>query len=439
MTGKKKSQAKVPEASYYSKMGQDSDPEELVGGELLSKLNSDVLYKLLIVLEVSGRSKLNKKKDRIKQLEGMVTWNVLNKLGLKTTADIETTTRKTSSPRIVRGKKKQERLMKTSKDFPRKKSLELMFESFSSVVPYAKAIVVIELANNKPIVTLTRSGSDGDVGDSGITASINQVFEHLESKALAGLGSVSYFDTELNRLIFIKYEKMMFCFMLELDAYVDKALPYAYISAEKIKNILNGELVELNVPVISESLDLDKDGDKEKIFNLLSEENEFRTKIIVVGDEAVGKTTLIYQYSENKFKDSFLPTLGVNVTNQPIQIVNTLVSATIWDMGGQKQFRRARANYYIGAKAGFIVFDLTRRSSFENVKTWDADIKRFGGEISIVLLGNKSDLGNREVSFEEASQLAREMKYSYLETSAKTGINVREAFDLVAFKFLDDT
>jgi small GTP-binding protein len=152
-------------------------------------------------------------------------------------------------------------------------------------------------------------------------------------------------------------------------------------------------------------------------------------KIVLVGDAEVGKTSLVLRYATSTFETNLLPTLGVNILAKEISIEDRVVTLVIWDIGALEYSLDLRKKYYSGASLGVLVYDVTRRKTFENVRVWCDEIKScFAADIPVVLVGNKTDLLGRAVSKEEGDKLAREIHTSLTETSAKTGENVRKLF-----------
>ena len=110
----------------------------------------------------------------------------------------------------------------------------------------------------------------------------------------------------------------------------------------------------------------------------------------------------------------------------------------IWDFGGQEYLRRVRQNYYYGAKACFLVFDLTNHKSFKDLAVWEKEKDELTNSVTTIILGNKADLvDKRVVTREEVLEFANSRGYSYLETSALTGSNVNDAFNLIAYKVIE--
>ena len=106
----------------------------------------------------------------------------------------------------------------------------------------------------------------------------------------------------------------------------------------------------------------------------------------------------------------------------------------IWDTAGQERYRSITSAYYKGAKGTFVVYDITKKSSFENIEKWIKEVKVMGdSDISIILVGNKTDLNEkREVSYEEGLKKSQELRVDFLETSAKTSSNIESLFELVS-------
>lgn len=163
----------------------------------------------------------------------------------------------------------------------------------------------------------------------------------------------------------------------------------------------------------------------------LSKTSEFVFKIVVIGDPEVGKTSIILRFTNNAFSRTYLPTIGVNVCDKRIFIDKHDVQLLMWDIAGQFKFKKMRRHFYQGADGVVIVFNLTKRESFESVENWHEDIKTILAQRTIIgtLVGNKNDLiDERVVSRKEAEALAKKLGMEYIETSAKTGENIENNF-----------
>ncbi|MFX1574152.1 MAG: Rab family GTPase [Promethearchaeota archaeon] len=160
------------------------------------------------------------------------------------------------------------------------------------------------------------------------------------------------------------------------------------------------------------------------------DENKWIIKITLLGEKNVGKTSLVYRYIENKFRESYKATLGVNLLKKELDVGEYGgVSAQIWDLGGQESFKSLRSLYLEGANGALVIFDMTDKNSFEKLDEWIQDFKIARGDAPIILIGNKSDLKNQiKITEKEASQFAKTNGMELIITSAKTGENVENAF-----------
>ena len=162
-------------------------------------------------------------------------------------------------------------------------------------------------------------------------------------------------------------------------------------------------------------------------------EKSYIFKYIIVGDGCVGKSCLLLQYTDKRFEPMHDITIGVEFGAKVLYFreEDTEVKIQVWDTAGQESFRSIVRSYYRGAVGALVVFDITKRASFDNIKLWLDEIKNNSNSpINITLVGNKQDLEHkRVVSREEALQLANDNDINYIETSAKTGHNVDEAFN----------
>ncbi|MFO8019933.1 MAG: GTP-binding protein [Promethearchaeia archaeon] len=159
----------------------------------------------------------------------------------------------------------------------------------------------------------------------------------------------------------------------------------------------------------------------------------FIYKICIVGDGGVGKTSMVLRYTDNKFKENYIMTIGSNFASQRVDLPeypNYIIKLQIWDLAGQKHFSFVRPPFYRGATGIIYVFDITRRSSFANLPDWKEEIEKVIEKKPCILIGNKVDLAHdRKVSKKDSESLMNELGcLNYLETSAKTGNNVDKVF-----------
>nr|CDS27765.1 RAB14 member RAS oncogene family [Hymenolepis microstoma] len=144
----------------------------------------------------------------------------------------------------------------------------------------------------------------------------------------------------------------------------------------------------------------------------------------------VGKSCLMHQFTEKKFFPDCPHTIGVEFGTRIIEINEQKVKLQIWDTAGQERFRSVTRSYYRGAAGTLLVYDITRRSTFQRIQNWLTDARRLTSANTVMMMiGNKSDLEEqRDVSYEDAKQLADDNNLMFLECSAKSGENVEEVF-----------
>ena len=161
--------------------------------------------------------------------------------------------------------------------------------------------------------------------------------------------------------------------------------------------------------------------------------NIWALKVLLIGPAAVGKTSLMMRFVHKKFTERYEYTLGVDYLTKTIDTdKDNVARLTIFDLGGQERFKFLRNTFYKGANGALIVFDLTRAYTFEDIKEWIYELHQLSGpNIPFVLIGNKSDLISdvgEVINADEIKLLAENEKSIYIETSAKTGENVEDAF-----------
>ncbi len=160
------------------------------------------------------------------------------------------------------------------------------------------------------------------------------------------------------------------------------------------------------------------------------DERRYIIKVCLLGEASVGKTSLLYRYIENKFRDNYKATLGVNLLKKEAEIEGFgIVTIQIWDLGGQESFKSLRQLYLEGANGALIVFDVTRKETFDKVPEWLDSFKEARGEQPLLLVGNKTDLsGSTKIGESETAGLAKQHNMDHMLTSAKSGENVEKAF-----------
>ncbi|KAG9447954.1 hypothetical protein H6P81_014082 [Aristolochia fimbriata] len=163
------------------------------------------------------------------------------------------------------------------------------------------------------------------------------------------------------------------------------------------------------------------------------EGEEYLFKIVIIGDSAVGKSNLLSRYARNEFNLHSKATIGVEFQTQSMDINGKEVKAQIWDTAGQERFRAVTSAYYRGAVGALIVYDISRRTTFESVQRWLDELNTHSDTtVARMLVGNKCDLENiRDVTVEEGKALAESEGLFFMETSALDATNVKTAFEIV--------
>ena len=162
------------------------------------------------------------------------------------------------------------------------------------------------------------------------------------------------------------------------------------------------------------------------------ERKDFVFKITLIGDGGVGKTSLIKKYTKGSFRKEYIKTLGAQFSQYDEKVEDSAVKLFFWDIAGQREFSFMRPTFYKGSKAAIIVFSHAQgeEKSIDHISEWHDDIKKYCGDIPIVLFGNKIDLVNgKDLDSSRIEKMANDRKFlGYYKTSAKTGSGVYEAF-----------
>ncbi|XP_022090884.1 ras-related protein Rab-8A-like [Acanthaster planci] len=161
---------------------------------------------------------------------------------------------------------------------------------------------------------------------------------------------------------------------------------------------------------------------------------DFLFKLLLIGDSGVGKTCVLFRFSEDAFNSTFISTIGIDFKIRTIELDGKKIKLQIWDTAGQDRFRTITTAYYRGAMGIMLVYDITNHKSFENISNWIRNIEEHASsDVEKMILGNKCDMEDRRVvTKDKGEQLAIEYGIKFMETSAKASINVEEAFVTLA-------
>ncbi|GER25332.1 RAB GTPase 11C [Striga asiatica] len=160
------------------------------------------------------------------------------------------------------------------------------------------------------------------------------------------------------------------------------------------------------------------------------DEYDYLFKVVLIGDSGVGKSNLLSRFTRNEFCLESKSTIGVEFATRTLQVEGRTVKAQIWDTAGQERYRAITSAYYRGALGALLVYDVTKKTTFENVNRWLRELRDHAdSNIVIMLIGNKTDLKHlRAVDTEDAQGFAEKEGLSFLETSALEATNVEQAF-----------
>lgn len=321
-------------------------------------------------------------------------------------------------------------------------------QSISSLENLLKTLLINYMQSLEGILAVIISDREGfvitseskkDTGDESILGAIAvMVDSYIERIKMEFSSESSFFN-----MTTVQDKKFAYCSMgaksilltiSDLTITDNELRIYSEHVAGKVELLLEGnENVSLEIPEIVRILSRTKDG------RLPS--GDYSLKLILTGDYAVGKTSLITRFVQNLFIEDYHSTIGVDISQKDMKLnENTKIRFVIWDIGGQMpQMAPYRKKFYEGANFAFIVLDRTRPNNLKSVDRWYNEIKKnVGKDINVILVGNKSDLVDEIViSEEDIRGVAIKNRFQYIITSARTGENVNDAFIYIAYRLLE--
>ncbi|KAF8402995.1 hypothetical protein HHK36_011089 [Tetracentron sinense] len=192
------------------------------------------------------------------------------------------------------------------------------------------------------------------------------------------------------------------------------------------------ELVK-NAKMLRDKIQENNRKEEESMAYKVDHEYDYLFKIVLIGDSGVGKSNILSRFTRNEFCLESKSTIGVEFATRTLQVDGKTVKAQIWDTAGQERYRAITSAYYRGAVGAFLVYDITKRQTFENVQRWLRELRDHAdSNIVIMMAGNKSDLNHlRAVPEEDGQILAEKEGLSFLETSALEALNIEKAFQTI--------
>ena len=165
---------------------------------------------------------------------------------------------------------------------------------------------------------------------------------------------------------------------------------------------------------------------------------DYLFKLLIIGEATVGKTCLLLRYADDSFTQNHITTIGIDFKTKFITINNSVIKLQIWDTAGQERFRTITKSFYKDANGIILTYDISNSDSLKNIQNWMKLIEQNAEDgVCKILVGNKCDLENRVIQKEEGEKIAQDFGMKFFETSAKSDINVDEAFNCLVSMILE--
>ncbi|TFF85120.1 MAG: GTP-binding protein [Promethearchaeota archaeon] len=295
--------------------------------------------------------------------------------------------------------------------------------------PKIRAAAVVDI-DGLVIASKFKEDLTDDLVIGAVTSQIQASAERMkkELKLTSRFGNQTM-DTEAGKVIMINVGNSgVLTTIADLTADTNYLLSVGYIVVEKLVQIIEDEIydIDTNLPDFSKK-----------------EPQKYSYKMCILGDGEVGKTTLLTTFVKgiDRFKEDYKATIGANIMTKNYQLLdNITVNLNMWDLAGQfDYFYSCRQMYLTGSQAVVLVYDATRKETFDNIQKWYDEVVKLvdKDKIEFLLIGNKIDLEDQiEVSYEEAKGLAKKLKIPFIQTSAKIGNNVDKAFGSLAYNLV---
>ena len=162
-------------------------------------------------------------------------------------------------------------------------------------------------------------------------------------------------------------------------------------------------------------------------------------KIMIIGESSIGKTSMISRYTSNTFKLEYLSTIGIDFQVKNLTLNGKNIKLQIWDTAGQERYKNITKSYFQSSNGFIIAYDISKRQTFDCISNWMDTISELASiESQKILVGTKCDIEEREVTYEEGENLAKEYNIKFYETSAKDNINIEDTFVTLTLSILEE-
>lgn len=170
----------------------------------------------------------------------------------------------------------------------------------------------------------------------------------------------------------------------------------------------------------------------------MEEENRVNVKIVIIGEAGVGKTSLMSKFVSNTFSDQMQPTIGCDIQNKSMIVEGQKIDVRLWDTAGCERFQTMLPLYYRGCHGAILVYDVTRRDTFNKLRDWLLELQNnlTNDNAIVMIVGNKIDKVGRQVTKEDGNNYAKQRSALFIETSAKTSEGVAIAFEELLLKIM---
>jgi len=315
-----------------------------------------------------------------------------------------------------------------------KEKIKTLVEAFKFVI--GKDLLMVLVVNREGLIIESLKEAEGI---NPIKIFDNIITKIMERFPIGSFGLGIYDEDQYTIIIFECGSKAFFISVFATMVRIDLALIYGYLATEKITRILEGKYVNLVIPKIFSNNIIHQDNKRKTgvIQKINLKRDEYAYKLVLGGDEGVGKKSLLQENTPN-FNKEYKSIIGTVINKIEIEFkaLENRVRFVTWSLAAQPQFKKVRQSYLSNAEAGILVYDVSNRDSFENIEHWYKEKIIASPNIQIILIGNKTDL-ERKVTPVEGETLAKKLGFvSNLETSRESRENWHEGLKILALQLI---